>query len=113
MPSKITVIKLIHSAIWLVMATAVFYILYCGITGNLNPLVYWAIGLILVETAVLLLNHGACPLTTVAQEVKPDWQDGDDIFLPTWLAVHNKTIFGLLFTVGVILVVFRLLAQQP
>jgi hypothetical protein len=47
----------------------------------------------------------------VAQEIKPDWQDGDDIYLPVWVAVHNKTIFGTLFVVGLLLVVWRLVAE--
>lgn len=107
---KMVLIRLAHTAIWAVMAAAVFYILYCGITGRLGPWLYAAIGLILLELVVLLLNRWACPLTIVAQEIKPDWQDGDDIYLPVWVAVHNKTIFGTLFVVGLLLVGWRLLA---
>jgi hypothetical protein len=91
------------------MASAVFYILYCGISGNLGKNLYFAIGLILFETIVLLINHWACPLTSIAKNIKPDWKDGDDIFLPKWFAINNKMIFGTLFIIGIVLVIYRLL----
>lgn len=106
---NITSIKIIHSVIWLIMASAVLYILYCGITGNLGILLYITIGIIFFETIVLLINRWACPLTIIAKKIKPDWKDGDDIFLPKWIAINNKMIFGTLFIVGIVLVVIRLL----
>ncbi len=111
MPS-ITVVKAAHSAIWTVMAAAVFYILYSGITGRIGAWTYASIGLIVVEVLVLSVNGWACPLTHVAQRVKPDWQDGDDIFLPTCLSTRNKTIFGTLFTIGTLLVIARLVLYR-
>lgn len=104
---NMTLIKIVHTAIWLVMASAVFYVLYCGISGNLNKTLYVAISLIFFEIVVLLFNHWACPLTIIAKKIKPDWKDGDDIFLPKWLAVNNKMIFGTLFVMGIVLVIFR------
>ncbi len=108
---NITLIKITHTVIWLIMASAVFYILYCGISGNLNRTLYFTICLILFEIVVLILNHWACPLTIVAKKIKPDWKDGDDIFLPKWLAIHNKMIFGTLFIIGIVVVIFRLLLK--
>ncbi len=32
-----------------------------------------------------------------------------DIFLPNWLARHNKTIFTSIYLIGVIIVLFRVL----
>jgi hypothetical protein len=109
---SITVVKVAHSAIWSVMAAAVFYTLYSGITGRIGAWTYASIGLIIIETLVLSVNGWACPLTHVAQEVKPDWKDGDDIFLPTWLATRNKTIFGTLFAIGFLLVIARFLLSR-
>ena len=110
--SSITVVKVTHSAVWSLMAAAVFYILYSGITGKIGALTYASISLIIVEVLVLSVNGWACPLTHVAQRIKPDWRDGDDIFLPTWLAIRNKTIFGTLFVIGILLVVVRLLIPR-
>lgn len=103
-------VRQLHSIIWLVMATGVFYILFSGVTGMITQLTFAAIGLLVLETFVLLLNNWSCPLTLVAKNVKADWQDGDDIILPKWLAIHNKAIFGTLFVVGVVLVIIRIVS---
>lgn len=106
--NSIFLIKVTHSLGWAVLASAVLYTFYSGVSGDINQLTYIAIASIFLETIVLLLNKWACPLTILAKKVKPDWQDGDDIFLPTWLAVHNKLIFGTLFFIGILLVGLRL-----
>ena len=105
--SSILFLKTAHSLIWAVMASAIFYILYSGISGDINSITYLCIGLLFVEVAVLLLNNWVCPFTNMAKESKHDWKDGDDIFLPKWLAIHNKEIFGTLFILGLALVLFR------
>lgn len=104
---NITAIKAIHSIIWIIMASAVFYILYCGIFDIANTFLYLSIGLIAAEIVVLLIFSWSCPLTIVAKRIKTDWKDGDDIFLPTWVAIHNKTIFGFLLTLGICLLLIR------
>ena len=104
----ILVVKVVHSLIWLVMASCVFYVLYSGISGDIDELTWIALGLLSVELGVLVVNRWTCPLTDVAKRVKVDWQDGDDIFLPKWVAIHNKQIFGSLLVVGVVLVLVRM-----
>lgn len=110
MTTKLTIthIKAIHSVIWFIMAVAIMYTLYSGITGKINAITYWSIFLIVFEIVTLLINKWTCPLTNIARNIKSDWQDGDDIFLPTWLAMNNKQIFGTLFILGVVLVILRL-----
>ena len=56
--------------------------------------------LILLECAVLALNGGRCPLTDLAARYTSHRAANFDIYLPLWLAEHNKTIFGTLFVVG-------------
>ena len=60
----------------------------------------WAailIGLVLVECGVLAANRGRCPLTGMAARHTEQRSKNFDIYLPLWLARHNKTIFGALF----------------
>ena len=64
-------------------------------------------GLVWLECAVLAVNRCRCPLTDVAARHTADRQDNFDIFLPVWLARHNKTIFGTLFVAGEMLVAAR------
>jgi len=97
--------------IWAVMVAAIFYILYCGISGQSNTLLFVSLGIMLFEIVVLMLNHWSCPFTFMAKRMKEDWQDGDDIFIPQWLAIHNKTIFGTLLAIGTVLVIIRFFTE--
>ena len=63
--------------------------------------------LVAVEIVVLLANGWACPLTAVAARHIDDRRDNFDIFLPPWLARHNKRVFGTLFLLGVAFTVLR------
>ena len=50
---------------------------------------------------MLLFNKFRCPLTAVAARYTDDRRDNFDIYLPEWLARHNKIIFGTLYFAGV------------
>jgi hypothetical protein len=60
----------------------------------------WLSLLVWVEVLILAANRLRCPLTGVARRYTRDRSDNFDIFLPEWLAKHNKLIFGSLFAVG-------------
>ena len=105
---KLVAVKLLHTAIWAILAALVFYLLYAGISGHITPLVYIAIGAIVAETGILIGYGWRCPLTLVAQKYSDSDKPNFDIYLPAWLARHNKTIFSILFVIGVVLVVWRL-----
>jgi hypothetical protein len=53
--------------------------------------------LILAECCVLAVNRGRCPLTNLALNFTSDRSATSDIYLSAWLARHNKAIFGTLF----------------
>jgi hypothetical protein len=57
-------------------------------------------GLVLVE--VLWLNGWRCPLTDMAARYTQDRRANFDLYLPEWLARHNKEIFGPLYGVGLV-----------
>jgi len=48
-----------------------------------------------------LFNKWRCPLTSVAARYTSDRRPNFDIYLPEWLAEHNKLIFGALYVAGV------------
>ncbi len=91
------------------MASAVIYILYAGITNTFNTILWIAIGLILLEGVVLLINKWTCPLTPLAEKYTSNREPNFDIYLPKWLAKHNKTIFTSLFIIGLLLVIINLI----
>ena len=99
-------IKIIHTVIWAMMVLAILYILYCGFMNQRNLLLWISIGLIFVEGAALLLNHWSCPVTTIAEKYTSDRKDNFDIYLPNFLVKYTKTIFSILFVIGLVLVIF-------
>lgn len=99
-------IRLLHSAIWLFFAGCIVAI---PIAGGLGQFLWAAIltGLVLLECAVLAVNRCRCPLTSLAGRYTEERKDNFDIYLPLWLARHNKTIFGTLFVIGELFVLLR------
>ena len=99
-------IKLLHTVVWAFFAACIVAIPIAGGLGEFR----WAAvltGLVLVECAVLAMNQLRCPLTDLACRYTEDREDNFDIYLPLWLARHNKTIFGTLFVAGGLFVLGR------
>lgn len=103
----LTLIKIIHTLIWAFMASCVLYVLYCGIARRSDGWLWFSIGIVLFEGVVLAVNRIACPLTNIARRYTDRREDNFDIYLPNWLARHNKTIFFTLFVIGLALVIIN------
>lgn len=103
-------IKVFHSLILWIMLVALGYLLYSGITNNLNNWTWLALALILVESAVLVVSGWKCPLTDWAE--RHGAADGSvaQIFLPRWFADRMFLICGLLLALACIIIGIRLLA---
>ncbi|MGB5360877.1 MAG: hypothetical protein WBN27_13120 [Eudoraea sp.] len=108
-PNKLLAIKLIHTLIWMFFVAVIFYVLYSGITGTINTYTWLGIWIVIGEGIVLLLFKMFCPLTVLARKYSDSQKDNFDIFLPNWLAKHNKLIFTTIFLIGLVLVVIRTL----
>ena len=104
---KLIGIKLLHTLIWAIFAGLIFYILYSGLSGEINRWTAGAIILVFGEVLTLLIFQWRCPLTLVAGRYTQEEGDNFDIYLPHWLARHNKLIFGGLFILGLLLVAWR------
>ena len=92
-------IKLLHTAVWLFFVACIVGIPIAGGRRQFRSAAVLT-GLVLAECAVLAVNRGRCPLTDLAARHTGDRADNFDIYLPLWLARHNKTIFGTLFVIG-------------
>lgn len=106
---RLFLIKLLHTLIWVFFVVTIGYIVYAGLANKIDSLVWYAIGLVVLEGIVLLLNKGSCPLTPWAVRHTDARDDNFDIFLPRWLARHNKLIFTCIFAFGLASVVFRVI----
>jgi hypothetical protein len=104
---KLLFVKLLHTLIWAFFVVAIFYVVYCGVLDTVTTLTWVAIGFVILEGAVLLFFGMYCPLTLVARRYSDSDKDNFDIFLPNWLARHNKRIFTSIFIAGLFLVAWR------
>ena len=108
---KLQQIKMLHTAIWAVMAASILALPWLGWFGKFRW-GFWLTMLILGECLILGINHGRCPLTDMAARYTDDRACNFDIYLPLRLACNNKRIFGSLFVVGELVVLWRW-ARRP
>ncbi len=103
-------IKLLHTAVWAVLAGSILALPVAAYTRHFR----WALMLtafVVCECAVLAANRGRCPPTDRAARFTEDRAANFDIYLPNWLARNNKAIFGTLFALNGLIVLWRWLAQ--
>lgn len=107
----LTAIKVLHTAIWAFLATSILALPVVGVLRRFR----WAAILsviVLLECGVLAVNRGRCPLSDLAARFAVDRNSNFDIYLPSWLAQHNKLVFGWLFLAGELVVVGCWLRQR-
>lgn len=97
--SALRIIKVLHTVIWTFFASCVFAIPIFAWRGDYAYAAV-CIGIVFVEILVLIFNRCHCPLTPIAARYTVDRRDNFDIYLPEWLARHNKLIFGVIYTVS-------------
>jgi len=106
--SKLVIIKMLHTAIWVFFNVILFYLFYSVINNVITKWLWICIGIIVMEGLILLIFKGMCPLTLVAQKYSDFAKDNFDIYLPNWLARYNKLIYSTFFGVIIILLIYRL-----
>jgi hypothetical protein len=99
-------IKVLHTAIWAFFAGCIVALPVAAWLGRFR-LATVLTALILMECFVLAVNCWRCPLTDLAEKYTADRSPDFDIYLPLWLAQHNKTVFGALFILGELIVLGR------
>jgi hypothetical protein len=67
-----------------------------------------AVGLLLVESVVLVVFRWTCPLTILVERQGVARGSVADLFLPKWLADRVFPICGTAYGVGVALILWRL-----
>jgi hypothetical protein len=85
-----------------------FYLLYAVIINKIDIWVWICVGLVALEIITLLAFKWFCPLTVWARKYSDSTKNNFDIYLPEWLAKYNKLIYGSIFTVSILLLMFRL-----
>ncbi len=95
----LTTIKFLHTLVWALLVASILAVPVLAVLRRFRPAAILS-GVVWLECAVLAVNGGHCPLTDVAARFTADRAANFDIYLPNWLAEHNKIIFGLLFIAG-------------
>jgi hypothetical protein len=89
-------IKLLHTAAWAFFAGCVLTIPIAGAMRNFRNAAILSC-IVVFECTILAMNGGRCPFTDLAARYTEDRRENFDIYLPLWLARHNKSIFGTIF----------------
>ena len=95
----LTAIKAAHTLVWALFAGCIVAIPFVSWQGE-HRAAAWLTAIVFFEVALLALNGMRCPLTAWAGRYTTDRQDNFDIYLPLWLARHNKSVFGALYVAG-------------
>lgn len=106
---KLTLVKVLHTAIWIFFNLVIFYMLYAALTDKLDLWLWIGFALVCLEGLILLLFKLYCPLTLIARKYSSSTQDNFDIYLPVWLARHTKRIYTSLVIFILILTIYRAL----
>jgi hypothetical protein len=107
--TKLRFIKITHTLVWALFAGSILVIPILAWVEKWNLAVILIL-FVLLECIILALNHMRCPLTSLAALYTTERADNFDIYLPLWLAKHNKTIFGSLFAAGLLFSLLRWLS---
>jgi hypothetical protein len=108
--SALVAVRLLHTVVWAFFAGCIVAIPIASWRGE-HRLAAWLAAVVAVEVVVLLCNRWSCPLTAVAARHTDDRRANFDIYLPLWLARHNKLVFGALYVAGVAFAAARWLAS--
>lgn len=95
------VVRLVHTAIYIVNAAACFVLLYAGLSGIVGPLFWVAIGLVGLEAAILVANRLRCPLSAIAERYGARESDVFyDTYLPERLTRYTVHFFSTVVLAG-------------
>jgi uncharacterized membrane protein len=102
--SALKTIKVIHTIVWGFFASCIVAIPVFALRAQYS-LAALLIGVVCIEILILVLNSWRCPLTTIAARYTDERRANFDIYLPEWVARHNKWLFGALYIAGILLTV--------
>jgi hypothetical protein len=98
--AALVAVKLFHSCAFLVIQSAILYLLYKGIKRESDARAGIAAGIAAGESVIYAANGFRCPLTGLAERLGAEHGSVTDIFLPTWLASNVARIYVPLLAAG-------------
>jgi hypothetical protein len=107
---KLTIlhVKILHTVIFWILSACVAYALYSGVADRITTWTWIAVGLVAVESVVLVAFGWTCPLTLLTERLGAERGSVADIFLPKAFADRIFPICGTTFAVALALLLYRL-----
>jgi len=106
--TKLTLIKVIHTAIWIFFNFVIFYLLYAAIANKIDRWLWIDYGFVFLEGLILLTFKSHCPLNLLARQYTNSTKDNFDIYLPDWLAKYTKLIYTTIFAIVIIITLYQI-----
>ncbi len=97
--TRLLLVRLLHTVIYLVMAASALLVLHAGISGQRGPWLWPALGLIVTESLIFAGFGLKCPLTAVVARLAGGAAVSDTL-MPERLTRHTFTVFGPIVVVG-------------
>lgn len=110
--TKLTLLKIIHTAIWIFFNLVIFYMLYAALANKLDIWLWIGYGFVFLEGAILLTFKFVCPLTLIARKYSNLTQDNFAIYLPNWLSRYTFSIYTTICAIVLIITIYQILNQQ-
>ena len=106
--TKLVIVKVIHTLIWVFFNIVIFYMLYAVVADKIDIWLWIGYCLVFIEGITLLLFRFICPLTKIARKYSNSTRDNFDIYLPNWLAKYTKLIYTSIMAVILMLTIYRI-----
>jgi hypothetical protein len=83
--------------------------LYAALINKIDIWLWIGYGLFVLEGITLFIFKFFCPLTIMARKYSGSTKANFDIYLPNWLAKHNKLIYTTLLVIIFLITIYQLL----
>ena len=107
--TKLILIKVIHTLIWIFFNFVIFYMLYAAIANKIDVWLWIGYGLIVLEGIALLTFKLQCPLTLMARKYSNSTEDNFAIYLPNWLSKYTMLIYTSILTIIFIITIYQII----
>jgi hypothetical protein len=104
---RLALVRAVHTAIYVVMASSTLVVLYAGLTGARGAWLWPALGLVGLESVIFVGSGFRCPLTSVAAGYAQDNGPVSDTFFPERFTRYTFRVFGPLVAIGLALLAAR------
>jgi hypothetical protein len=107
--TKLVIVKIIHTLVWIFFNIVIFNMLYLVILNKLDTWLWLGYGLFILEGFTLFIFKCSCPITNIARKYSISSKDNFDIYLPNWLAKNTVLIYTTILAIVILLTIYQLL----